>query len=107
MAVSKPELEMKVSTKKSIGFYISSAAAFLRGVDAKEASEGNEAVEAKPPVDVLTITGIGEAINAAIASAVRAESDGLGEITKIQTLYPTMQNDRGVAQIAITMKRKC
>eukprot|EP00408_Alexandrium_pacificum_P035668 CAMPEP_0171271680 /NCGR_PEP_ID=MMETSP0790-20130122/61358_1 /TAXON_ID=2925 /ORGANISM="Alexandrium catenella, Strain OF101" /LENGTH=51 /DNA_ID=CAMNT_0011740573 /DNA_START=36 /DNA_END=187 /DNA_ORIENTATION=- len=51
-------MEMKVSTKKGIGFYIRAVASFLKGVEAKEASEGKEAVEAKPPVDELKISGL-------------------------------------------------
>eukprot|EP00927_Polykrikos_kofoidii_P051606 TRINITY_DN453_c0_g1_i2.p2 TRINITY_DN453_c0_g1~~TRINITY_DN453_c0_g1_i2.p2 ORF type:complete len:107 (-),score=30.79 TRINITY_DN453_c0_g1_i2:411-731(-) len=106
MTVAQPEMEMKVSAKKPAGFYIKSAAAFLNGVEAKPATDDKEAVEAKPPVDVLKITGLGEAINAAITAAVRAEADGYGEITKLETQYPEMPNGRGCAQVAITMKRK-
>mmetsp|Transcript_132765 Transcript_132765/g.264935 ORF Transcript_132765/g.264935 Transcript_132765/m.264935 type:complete len:94 (+) Transcript_132765:3-284(+) len=92
--------------KKGVGFYVRAAASFLKGVDAKEASEGSEAVEAKPPVDELKILGLGEAINAAVTSATRAEADGLGVITKVETQYPEMTNGRGCAQIVITVARK-
>uniref|UniRef100_A0A6T9GMA5 DNA/RNA-binding protein Alba-like domain-containing protein n=1 Tax=Alexandrium catenella TaxID=2925 RepID=A0A6T9GMA5_ALECA len=105
-------MEMKVSMKKGIGFYIRAAASFLKGVEAKEAveasegKEGKEAMEAKAPVDELKISGLGEAINTAVTAATRAEADGLGTITKVETAYPDMSNGRGCAQIFITLKRK-
>eukprot|EP00408_Alexandrium_pacificum_P015860 CAMPEP_0171186330 /NCGR_PEP_ID=MMETSP0790-20130122/16757_1 /TAXON_ID=2925 /ORGANISM="Alexandrium catenella, Strain OF101" /LENGTH=100 /DNA_ID=CAMNT_0011651371 /DNA_START=86 /DNA_END=388 /DNA_ORIENTATION=- len=99
-------MEMKVSMKKGIGFYIRAAASFLKGVDAKEASEGKEAMEAKEPVDELKISGLGEAINTAVTAATRAQADGLGTITKVETAYPDMSNGRGCAQVFITLKRK-
>jgi len=99
-------MEMKVSTKNGVGFYVRAAASFLKGIDAKEASEGKEAAEAKPPVDELKISGLGEAIVAAVTAAARAEADGLGSITKVETQYPEMTNGRGCAQIVITVARK-
>eukprot|EP00419_Tripos_fusus_P023031 CAMPEP_0172723914 /NCGR_PEP_ID=MMETSP1074-20121228/84806_1 /TAXON_ID=2916 /ORGANISM="Ceratium fusus, Strain PA161109" /LENGTH=99 /DNA_ID=CAMNT_0013550255 /DNA_START=106 /DNA_END=405 /DNA_ORIENTATION=- len=99
-------MEMKVSMKKGVGFYVRAAGSFLKGVDAREASEGQEAVEAKPPVDELKISGLGEAIVAAVIAATRAEADGLGTITKVETQYPEMTNGRSCAQILITMNRK-
>merc|ERR1719191_2414663 len=94
----KNSMEMKVSMKKGVGFYVRAASSFLKGVDAREASEGQEAVEAKAPVDELKISGLGEAINAAVTAATRAEADGLGTITKVETAYPDMTSGRGCAQ---------
>mmetsp|Transcript_83166 Transcript_83166/g.209630 ORF Transcript_83166/g.209630 Transcript_83166/m.209630 type:complete len:104 (-) Transcript_83166:131-442(-) len=99
-------MEMKVSTKKPIGFYVRSANSFLKGVEAKPAADGKEAVEAKAPVDELKISGLGEAINTAVAAATRAEADGIGTIAKVETQYPDMPSGRGCAQIMITVKRK-
>merc|ERR1712157_620468 len=84
----RPGMEMKVSTKKSAGFYIRAASNFLKGIEAREADGDKEAVEAKEPVDVLKISGLGEAINAAVAAATRTVAEGAGEITEIQTNYP-------------------
>ena len=68
-------VEMKVSTKKPAGAYARAAQSFLKGVDAKpaleavEAKDGQKALaakearEAKPPVDHLRISGLGEAVN--------------------------------------------
>mmetsp|Transcript_78360 Transcript_78360/g.181798 ORF Transcript_78360/g.181798 Transcript_78360/m.181798 type:complete len:104 (-) Transcript_78360:122-433(-) len=99
-------MEMKVSVKKGVGFYIRAASSFLKGIEAKEAADGKEAVEAKAPVDELKISGLGDAINTAVTAATRAEADGLGVITKVETQYPDMSNGRGCAQIFITVKRK-
>mmetsp|Transcript_140795 Transcript_140795/g.243235 ORF Transcript_140795/g.243235 Transcript_140795/m.243235 type:complete len:328 (+) Transcript_140795:97-1080(+) len=98
-------MEMKVSIKKGMGFYIRAAAAFLKGVEAKEATDDKPAVAKLDPVDELRISGLGEAVNVAITSAVRVEADGLGKITKIQTKYPSMPNGRGCALMKITIKR--
>jgi len=99
-------MEMKCTMKKPVGFYIKSAQAFLKGVDAVEATDGKEAKEAKPPVEEMKISGLGEAINAAVSAAVRAEAEGLATITEVKTLYPEMTEGRGCAQIVLTLKKK-
>merc|ERR1712124_213237 len=95
-------MEMKVSMKKPANFYIRSAQSFFKGVDAKPATDGKEAVEAKPPVEELKISGLGEAIGAAVTAATRCEAEGFATISKIETQYPDMASGRGCAQIAIT-----
>jgi len=86
--------------KKPVNFYIKSAQAFLKGVPAEDGKP------AKAPVEEMKISGLGEAINAAVSSAVRAEAEGLATITKIETLYPEMTGGRGCAQIMLTLKKK-
>jgi quinol monooxygenase YgiN len=99
--------EMKVTMKKGTGFYINAACSFLRGVEAKPAEDGKEAQEAKPSVEYLRISGLGEAIPVAIASAQKAVNVDLGTIIKVQTAYPSMEGSgRGCGQIIIDMKRK-
>lgn len=98
-------MEMKVTVKKGTGFYIRSAAAFLQGVDAVEASEGKEAKPKLEPVDALRISGLGEAINCAVSVAVKTEAAGLAKITSVATKYPMMPSGRPCAQIMIMMKR--
>mmetsp|Transcript_104124 Transcript_104124/g.164457 ORF Transcript_104124/g.164457 Transcript_104124/m.164457 type:complete len:328 (-) Transcript_104124:297-1280(-) len=98
-------MEMKVTMKKSSGFYVKSAAAFLKGVDAVEATEDKEAKPKLEPVDNLKVSGLGAAINTAISVAVQTEAAGLGKITSICTKNPMMPNGRGCAQIIIMMKR--
>jgi hypothetical protein len=99
--------EMKVTMKRGVGFYVNAACSFLRGVEAKPAEDGKEASEAKPPVEYLRISGLGAAINVAIAAASKAVSADLGTIIKVQTSYPSMEGDgRGCAQILIDLKKK-
>merc|ERR1712039_754336 len=99
-------MEMRVTMQKPISFYIKSAASFLKGVEAKLAEGDKKAIEAKPAVETLKISGLGEAINVAVAAAVRTEADGLGKITTIRTGYPDMADGRGCAQIKIILKKK-
>jgi len=89
--------EMRLSQKNTIGFYIRAATTFLKGAEGKE------------PVNELSITALGNVINAAATVATRMEKDGLGTITRVQTAYPNMQNgsvERGCAQITIDVERK-
>merc|ERR1712110_1184360 len=95
-------VEMKVTTKKEIGFYIRSAKSFMEGTEDKE---GNK----KPAVDNLNISGTGNAINAAVATAAALESEGLGTITKIETSYPKLGEEgkgHGVARIHVEIVKK-
>lgn len=88
-------VDMKVTTKKSVGFYIKSAKSFLTGLEDKE---GNK----KEPVRVLNISGLGEAINVAVSAATAVADAKLGEIKKIETSYPEMSgSNRGCARIFI------
>mmetsp|Transcript_2732 Transcript_2732/g.7840 ORF Transcript_2732/g.7840 Transcript_2732/m.7840 type:complete len:95 (-) Transcript_2732:35-319(-) len=93
---------MKVTTKKPPTFYVRSAKSFFTGVE----SEGGEK---KEPVDELNISGLGEAINAAVAAATALEAEGLGKITKVETSYPGMTTngaERGCPRILIHLARK-
>jgi len=101
---AKGAIEMKVSLKKPKGFYVSAALSFLKGVEAKPATEDKEALEAKPAVDNLRISGTGEACNIAIAAATQVSSDGVGTITSIQTCYPKISGV-SVAQVLIDIKK--
>merc|ERR1712070_922299 len=93
-------VDMKVTTKKSTGFYIKSAKSFFTGLEDKD---GNK----KPPVSVLNISGLGDAINVATSAAMEIEKEGLGTIKKIETSYPEMEgSQRGCSRILITMSKK-
>mmetsp|Transcript_6238 Transcript_6238/g.14194 ORF Transcript_6238/g.14194 Transcript_6238/m.14194 type:complete len:308 (+) Transcript_6238:44-967(+) len=84
--------EIKVSTKKPPSFYTRAAATFLRGTRDKE------------PVDELWITGLGNAIDAAITVAARMEKDALCKIQAIRTNY--IQIDRSSSpQISVHLLR--
>jgi len=70
--VNDDEIHMKVSCKHPIVFYIKSALSFFKG-------QGED----KPPVSHLKISGLGNAINVAIACASRCEKEGMGSIEKV------------------------
>merc|ERR1719454_125279 len=94
-------VDMKVTTKKSVGFYVRAATSFLAGIEAKDG------VEAKEPVCVLNISALGEAINAAVSAATAVEGKGLGLVKKIETSYPEMAGTgRGCPRILITVHHK-
>eukprot|EP00928_Gymnodinium_smaydae_P007346 TRINITY_DN12650_c0_g2_i1.p1 TRINITY_DN12650_c0_g2~~TRINITY_DN12650_c0_g2_i1.p1 ORF type:complete len:664 (-),score=127.84 TRINITY_DN12650_c0_g2_i1:95-2086(-) len=88
---------MKVSSKKPIKFYEKAAKAFLTGVDEKDGSR-------KEPVNSLTITGLGDAIHTAVATAVAMEREGVGVLQR--TCTDVASEDRSTPRIAITLIRK-
>eukprot|EP00933_Yihiella_yeosuensis_P013517 TRINITY_DN12486_c0_g1_i1.p1 TRINITY_DN12486_c0_g1~~TRINITY_DN12486_c0_g1_i1.p1 ORF type:complete len:111 (+),score=35.55 TRINITY_DN12486_c0_g1_i1:96-428(+) len=97
-------VDMKVTTKKNVGFYIRSARSFLTGVEDKETGTKKE------PVCVLNISGLGEAINTAVAAATAVEAEGHGYIKKVETSYPEMTSgggsQRGCPRILIQVYHK-
>jgi len=100
--VNPAEVDMKVTVQKSQGFYISSAKRLLEGYEDKEGLK-------KEAVCVLNISGLGAAINTAIATATAVESEGLGIIKKIETSYPELGEDgrgRGIPRISIKIHHK-
>jgi len=94
----KGQVEMKVTNKKSSSFYANAAKSFLTGTTDKD---GNK----KESCCVLYISGLGDAINNAVAAATAVEKEGLGSIKKIETSYPDMSDGdgRGCARIEITI----
>jgi hypothetical protein len=98
-------VDLKVSAKKGTGFYIRAATAFLKGLEAKEAVGDKPALEAKAPVNKIKISGLGEAINTAVAVAVRVQGDGVGTIKSIQTKHLDMGSG-SAPQITIAMEKK-
>jgi len=98
-------VDLRVSMKKGVGFYIRAANSFLKGMEAKEAVGDKPALDAKAPVNKIKISGLGEAINTAVAVAVRVEADGVGVMKSVQTKY--LEMDKGSSpQIVILMDRK-
>lgn len=83
-------VEMKVTLKKPQKFYIQSARSFLKGVEARPADGERKAVEAKPPVSGLRISGLGQACAVAMAAASQIVDGKVGRIQSIQTAYPNL-----------------
>jgi len=96
--------EVKVTNKKGAGFYTSAVKSFLTGVDAVEAKDGKEAKEARPAESVVTVSGLGEAINTVASVVAAVEKDGVGKVTKVQTLYPDL-GGYGVAQLKVRVEK--
>mmetsp|Transcript_22756 Transcript_22756/g.55179 ORF Transcript_22756/g.55179 Transcript_22756/m.55179 type:complete len:109 (+) Transcript_22756:64-390(+) len=94
-------VHMKVKADKGTGFYIRAAKNFFEPED----KDGNK----REPVCVLHISGLGGAINTAVAAASAVEREGLGKIVKAETSYPELTTGsvtRGCARIEITIHHK-
>lgn len=84
-------VEIKITTKKSVGFYIRAVATFIRGTDDK------------PPVEQVQVTALGNAISAAAAVVGAIERDGLAKAFEIKTNYLEMKP--GVSpQLSVTLQ---
>ena len=102
--VTDTNTEMKVSRKQPIRFYMRAAEAFFRGTVKTAKSE------AKPAVENMTISALGNAINTAIACATNLERNDLAEVVQIETNYTLVKGgggnvNRRSPQIQIQMKR--
>jgi len=98
-------VDLKVSAKKGAGFYARAAENFLKGLEAKPEADGKPALEAKAPVNKIKISGLGDAINTAIAVATKVQAGGAGVMKKVDTKYLDMGNGN-CAQITILMERE-
>eukprot|EP00435_Cladocopium_sp_Y103_P056681 s338_g19.t1 len=80
MTAAPEKMEMKVSTKKDLGFFLRAARVFLQGAEAKEG------LPARAPVDELQVSGLGEAIKVAVTLCGRLEAEGLAVIDAVGSL---------------------
>jgi len=93
------EVEIKVTAKRAIGFFIRAGKNFMEGTDQKK------------PVKTMKISGLGTAINCAASVATALQRDGIAKITKCTTSYPSMETDhagvpgRGVPHLLVEMER--
>jgi len=102
---SASAIDMKISAKRSIGFYVRAASVFLQGSPARVGTAAKEALPARDPAEKLSVSGLGESISTAIATAVRLESSGLGKIISVETEYPEMPGGEHVGRIVIGIER--
>eukprot|EP00928_Gymnodinium_smaydae_P059947 TRINITY_DN4343_c0_g3_i1.p1 TRINITY_DN4343_c0_g3~~TRINITY_DN4343_c0_g3_i1.p1 ORF type:complete len:694 (-),score=221.35 TRINITY_DN4343_c0_g3_i1:194-2275(-) len=94
-------VELKLTTQKPASFYTRAAKSFLEGVPAKDDKP------AKTPVDTVTLTALGNAINAAVLTATTIEKEGLAVITSIRTKYTSVVGPiKRSPNIVIVLKRK-
>ncbi|CAE8598510.1 unnamed protein product [Polarella glacialis] len=88
---------MKVTAKKNVGFYMCAAASFLRGT------------EDKKPVEELTLTALGQAIDIVASVATRVQKEGLATIKSVSTHYADVPASsdgdavRGCAQLKVVL----
>jgi len=95
-------VEMRVTAKKPPSFYITSAQNLLNGVEKENGQK-------LPAVNVLTISGLGDAVYVASCAAVAVEREGHGTIEKIETAYVDLGSGgkmRADPQIKITIRRR-
>ncbi|CAK9071040.1 unnamed protein product [Durusdinium trenchii] len=93
-------MEMKVSTKKDLGFFLRAARVFLQGADAKED------LPARKPVDELQVSGLGEAIKVAVNLSTRLEDEGIANIESVSTHYKEVDSYGAAPQILIRLRRR-
>jgi len=103
---SNDAVEMKVTLRKSERFYVQAALGFLKGIEAKPAADGKEALEAKPAKSALRISGLGDACAVAAAAAAQVEAEGAGVICAVRTDYPAIAPGKSLPQMIIDLKRK-
>jgi len=76
------QVEMKLSRKKSVGFYVKAARALLTGTSEQE------------PVKMLRVSALKSAVGMAVSVATKLEADGNGTISRVRTDYRDM-GDKG------------
>lgn len=94
-------IELKVTTQKPAPFYVRAAKSFLEGVEAKDDKE------AKPPVDTVTLTALGNAITTAAFVASTLEKEGVAVIASIRTKLTSVSGPLKTSpNIVVVLKRK-
>jgi len=94
-------VELKLTTQKPPSFYTRAAKSFLEGVPEKDGKP------AKPPVDTVTLTALGNAINAAVMVATTLEKEELVEVTSIKTKFTSVVGPiKRSPNMTIVLKRK-
>jgi hypothetical protein len=100
MAEESEPTTVKVTCKQTVGFYVRACRSFLEGVPAKEATDKKEAVEARPAVDTICVSSLGNAIAVQGAVVGRLQALGVAEIVSMCTDYPKIPNGKITSQVA-------
>mmetsp|Transcript_24074 Transcript_24074/g.53306 ORF Transcript_24074/g.53306 Transcript_24074/m.53306 type:complete len:694 (+) Transcript_24074:69-2150(+) len=94
-------VELKLTTQKPAGFYLRAAKSFLEGVPERDEKS------AKPPVDTVTLSSLGNAISAASLVAGTLEKEGVATISAIRTKWtPVAGPMKHAANVTVVLKRK-
>jgi len=100
MADESEPTNVKVTCKQTVGFYVRACRSFLEGVPAKEATDKKDAVEARPAVDTICVSSLGNAIAVQGAVVGRLKALGVADIVSVSTDYPKIENGKITSQVA-------
>jgi len=100
MAEELEPTNVKVTCKQTVGFYVRACRSFLEGVPAKEATDKKDAVEARPAVDTICVSSLGNAIAVQGAVVGRLKALGVAEVVSVSTDYPKIPNGKITSQVA-------
>lgn len=93
-------VELRLTTAKPAFFYVRAARSFLEGVPEKDDKP------AKPPVDTVTLSALGNAISAATYVAGVLEKEGLAKIASIKTRWSAVSGPmKHSPHLTIVLKR--
>lgn len=93
-------VELRLTTAKPASFYVRAARSFLEGVPAKDDKP------AKPPVDTVTLSALGNAINAATYAASVLEKEGLAKIASVRTKWSSVAGPlKHSPHVTVVLKR--
>lgn len=94
-------VELRLTTSKPASFYLRAARSFLEGVPAKDDKA------AKPPVDTVTLTALGNAISVACFIGGTLEKEGLATIASVRTKWTSVAGPmKHTPNITVVLKRK-
>ena len=94
-------VELRLTTSKPVSFYLRAARSFLEGVPAKEEKP------AKPPLDTVTLTALGNAISVACSIASSLEKEGLASIAAVRTKWTAVNGPmKHTPNITVVLKRR-
>jgi len=94
-------VELRLTTSKPASFYLRAARSFLEGVPAKDDKP------AKPPVDTVTLTALGNAISVACFIGGTLEKESLATIASVRTKWtPVAGPMKHTPNITVVLKRK-
>mmetsp|Transcript_127237 Transcript_127237/g.368380 ORF Transcript_127237/g.368380 Transcript_127237/m.368380 type:complete len:694 (-) Transcript_127237:113-2194(-) len=94
-------VELKLSTSKPAHFYAKAARSFLEGLPERDDKP------ARPPLDTVTLTALGNAINSAVFVATTLEKEGVAVVTSIRTKFTSVFGPiKRSPNMAVVLKRK-
>eukprot|EP00933_Yihiella_yeosuensis_P061270 TRINITY_DN64078_c0_g1_i1.p1 TRINITY_DN64078_c0_g1~~TRINITY_DN64078_c0_g1_i1.p1 ORF type:complete len:694 (-),score=187.01 TRINITY_DN64078_c0_g1_i1:231-2312(-) len=94
-------VDLRLTTGKPPSFYLRAARSFLEGVAAKDDKP------AKDPVDTVTLSALGNAINGATTIASTLEKEGIAVVASVRTKWSVVSGPmKHSPHMTIVLKRK-